>query len=98
MPSVYPKKLKIGDQIRVIAPSKSMHVVSPPNKITAINALESLGLHVTFGRHVDEYDVMRSSSINSRLTDLHEAFADDNVKAILTVLGGVQFKPASKLD
>lgn len=88
MQPIYPEKLKIGDQVRVIAPSKSMNAVSNTNKTIATKALENLGLHVTFGRHVGEHDLMRSSSIQSRLADLHEAFADKNVKAVLTSLGG----------
>lgn len=86
--SIVPPKLKSGDEIRVIAPSRSMGVISDENKAYAIDALEKLGLKVTFGKHVDECDIMYSSSVESRVSDLHEAFADPEVKAILTVLGG----------
>ena len=88
MKSIFPNKLKVGDEVRVIAPSRSMGIISSTNKALAIKALESLGLQVTFGQQVDEQDIMHSSSIESRLTDLHEAFADPNVKAILAVIGG----------
>jgi muramoyltetrapeptide carboxypeptidase LdcA involved in peptidoglycan recycling len=85
---MFPNKLKTGDEIRVVAPAKSMGVVSADNKAHAIKVLSSLGLKVTFGKHVDEIDVMQSSSIASRVSDIHDAFADPNVKGILTVLGG----------
>ncbi|MBA3814400.1 MAG: LD-carboxypeptidase [Alphaproteobacteria bacterium] len=85
---MFPSKLKSGDEIRVIALSKSMGLISSANKTLAVKALTDLGLQVTFGSHVDENDLMHSSSVKSRITDLHEAFADPNVKAILTVLGG----------
>lgn len=88
MNSIFPPKLKAGDTIRVIAPSQSMGIISEPNKALAVKALENLGLIVTFGTHVDECDLMHSSSVKSRLQDLHEAFADPSVKAILTVIGG----------
>lgn len=88
MAPLFPSKLKPGDAIRVIAPSRSMGIISSPNKAFAIRALEELGVRVTFGQHVDECDLMLSSSIQSRITDLHEAFADPKVKAILTVIGG----------
>lgn len=65
-----------------------MGIISSDNKALAIKALEELGLQVTFGQHVDEMDMMFSSSIESRLADLHAAFSDPNVKAILTVIGG----------
>ncbi len=47
-----------------------------------------LGLTLTFGKHVDERDEFGSSSIASRVRDLHDAFADPQVKGILTVIGG----------
>lgn len=88
MKPIFPNKLKPGDEVRVIAPSRSMGVVSNTNKTLAIKTLENLGLRLTFGQHVDEQDMMYSSSIPSRLSDLHEAFSDKSVKAILAVLGG----------
>ncbi|MBS0272543.1 MAG: LD-carboxypeptidase [Proteobacteria bacterium] len=88
MKPLFPSKLKEGDEIRVIAPSRSMGIISNTNKVLAIKALERLGLKVSFGRHVNEQDIMHSSSIESRLTDLHEAFSNPNVKAILAVIGG----------
>lgn len=88
MNSIFPPKLKAGDTIRVIAPSCSMGIISESNRTLAVQALKNLGLSVTFGKHVDECDIMRSSSVESRLQDLHDAFADPDVRAILTVIGG----------
>jgi muramoyltetrapeptide carboxypeptidase LdcA involved in peptidoglycan recycling len=48
----------------------------------------NLGLKVSFGKHVEEKNEFNSSSVESRIEDLHEAFADKNVKAIFTVIGG----------
>jgi muramoyltetrapeptide carboxypeptidase LdcA involved in peptidoglycan recycling len=47
-----------------------------------------LGLHLTYGDHVDERDAFDSSSVASRVEDLHRAFADPGVAAVLTVIGG----------
>lgn len=88
MKPIFPNKLKPGDEIRVVAPSRTIGVISPENKALAFKALESLGLQVTFGKHVDEHDLIHSSSVESRVKDLHEAFSDQNVKGILSVLGG----------
>lgn len=85
---IIPKKLVGGDQLRVIAPSRSLKIISEKNINHAVNAIEALGLKVTFGKNVNEVDMMSSSSIASRIEDLHEAFSDKNVKAILTVIGG----------
>lgn len=83
-----PKKLKAGDMIRVIAPSNSMAIDSNELISAAQKRVESLGLRVSFGRHVMERDAFESSSIESRLEDLHEAFADKDVNGIWCVEGG----------
>jgi muramoyltetrapeptide carboxypeptidase len=87
MPTI-PKKLKPGDVIRVIAPSSSMGIIAPDVRAIATKRLENLGLKVTFGAHVEEMDETRSSSIASRIADLHDAFADPKVKAVFVVIGG----------
>jgi len=83
-----PNKLKQGDEIRVIAPARSMKIINKETRDIANKRLEELGLKVTFGKHVEECDEFTSSSVEARLEDLHEAFSDKNVKAILTVIGG----------
>lgn len=88
MQKVYPDKLKAGDEVRVIAPSRSLAIVSPECQQIANQRLAGLGLKLSFGKNVSESDEFLSSSIRSRVDDLHEAFADKNVKAILTVIGG----------
>ena len=47
-----------------------------------------MGLKVTFSKNGEISDDFMSSSIEQRIADLHEAFADKNVKCILTVIGG----------
>lgn len=81
-------KLQPGDEIRIIAPSRSMGILSDEIKAIANKRLADLGFRITFGKHISEIDDFRSSSIESRTEDLHEAFADKNVKGILTVIGG----------
>lgn len=83
-----PDKLKQGDEVRVIAPSRSLKILSDEGVSLAIQRLEALGLKVTFGKHVETCDLQHSSPIAERVSDLHEAFADQKVKGILTVIGG----------
>jgi muramoyltetrapeptide carboxypeptidase LdcA involved in peptidoglycan recycling len=85
---IFPEKLHPRDEIRVIAPSMSLSIVSKENIRSAIKVLENLGFKITFGKHVYDCDKFYSSSIDSRIQDLHAAFADPNVKAILPVIGG----------
>ncbi len=89
MKKIYPLKLKKGDEVRVIAPAKSFKLSFDENKKTlAINSLEAMGLKVSFGKYVSEVNEFESTTIEHRLEDLHDAFEDKNVKAILTVSGG----------
>ena len=88
MKKIYPEKLKAGDEVRVIAPSCSMAIISEASRKIANSRLTELGLKVTYGKNVEESDEFNSSSIKSRVADLHKAFQDKNVKAVLTVIGG----------
>ena len=84
-----PAKLKKGDEVRVIAPSRSMVILREDCKKIATERLEALGLKVTFGKYVMEADSdYLCTSVEHRVEDLNEAFKDKNVKAILTVIGG----------
>jgi len=85
---IIPPKLKIGDEIRIVAPARSLKILSVETVQIATQKLESLGFKVTFGKNVANSDSNFSSSIEDRVSDLHEAFLDKNVKAILTVIGG----------
>ena len=86
---MYPKRLKKGDEIRVIAPSRSMTRLNEETIRLATKRLENLGLKVTFGKNVmKSQDIYECATIKERIEDLHVAFLDKNVKAILTVVGG----------
>ncbi len=84
-----PSKLKKGDEVRIIAPSRSMVILKEDCIKLATERLEELGLKVTFGKYVMEADSdYICTSAEHRVEDLNEAFRDKNVKAILTVIGG----------
>ncbi len=85
---IIPKKLTKGSNIRVIALSRSMGLLSQEIKDIATKRLTDFGFNLSFGKHVDEKDEFMSSSVQSRIEDLHEAFADPNIDGILTVIGG----------
>ncbi|MDO8658127.1 MAG: LD-carboxypeptidase [Candidatus Levybacteria bacterium] len=83
-----PDKLQKGDTVRVVAPSWSLSLIDKDRRELANKKLEKIGLVVTFGEHVEETDIFNSSSVDSRVEDVHQAFLDPQVKAILTVIGG----------
>ena len=85
----YPPKLVRGDTVRVIAPARSRTMVNEHDHSALIEQrFARLGLRLTFGEHVDDDDDFRSAPVAARVADLHAAFADPDVAAILTVIGG----------
>ncbi len=88
MKRIISPKLHSGDTVRVIAPSRSLSIIGKESREIAKSRFDELGLTLTFGKHVEETDSFASSSIQSRIEDLHAAFQDTNVKAIFTVIGG----------
>jgi len=85
---IIPNKLQSGDEIRIIAPARSASLLSDENINLAKASLEKQGFKVSFSKNCSEKDIFMSSSIQSRVEDLHDAFKDPNVKAIFTVIGG----------
>jgi muramoyltetrapeptide carboxypeptidase LdcA involved in peptidoglycan recycling len=88
MKKIYPSKLEKGDTIAVVAPSRSMVIISEKTRQIANKRFEELGLKLVFGEHVEENDEFNSSSVESRVEDLHWAFSDRTVKGVITVIGG----------
>ncbi|MCY9190543.1 S66 peptidase family protein [Bacillus mojavensis] len=85
---MFAPKLKPGDEIRIVSPATSMSILTNEAKLHAKTTLEQLGFRVTIAEHAEELNEFQSSSIESRVSDLHSAFFDPDVKAILTTLGG----------
>lgn len=88
MNKIFPDKLKEGDEIRVICPSRSLAIISEETRKIANERFLELGLKLSFGKHVEDVDEFGSSSVASRIEDLHDGFSDSNVSGILTVVGG----------
>ncbi len=83
---ITPPKLKLWDEIRVIALARSLSLVWEKNTKLAVEQFEKEWYKISFWKHVWEIDEFNSSSIESRIEDLHDAFKDPNVKAIFTVI------------
>ncbi len=85
---IYPEKLEPGMEVRIVAPARSLSIMSLQNRRIADGRFADLGLRLSFGKHVEEVDDFSSSSIESRIEDLHDAFSNKNVRAVITVIGG----------
>jgi len=81
-------KLKHGDEVRVIAPSRNLTEVRQDVHHHAVDFWAKEGFRLTFSKNCREVGKFHSSSITSRVEDIHEAFLDDRVKLVITCLGG----------
>src|SRR3974390_563313 len=90
-----PPKLTAGAVVRVLGLSRTLGGAVQQAGFTeqdvafACGRLGSMGLGGSFGRHVRECDDHLTTSPARRLADLHEAIADESVRAILAVTGGM---------
>ena len=71
MKPVFPKKLKAGDEIRVIAPATSLNVVSEAVRDLALRNFKALGFEISFSANSEVIDLFNSSSIQARVDDIH---------------------------
>jgi muramoyltetrapeptide carboxypeptidase LdcA involved in peptidoglycan recycling len=83
-----PPKLRKGGNIRIIAPARSLAIISKESREIAVQKLQGMGLSTTYTEHAEEKDEFISSSIASRVADIHAAFSDKGVNGMLTVIGG----------
>lgn len=81
-------KLKLGDEVRVIAPSRNLTEVWQDVHHHAVDFWNKEGFHLTFSKNSRKVGKFHSSSIASRVEDIHKAFSDPNVKMVITCLGG----------
>lgn len=90
MEKIIPNKLEENDEIRVIAPSRSMTILGDSTITPAKERLTKMGYKVTISKNA--YNEINSDykcgTIIDRVEDIHDAFKDSNVKAILTAIGG----------
>lgn len=83
---IKPKKLKIGDTIGIIAPSRPIDEkeISPCIKI-----LEAKGFQVKLGKNLYKKSYYSADSAKERASDLNAMFKDEKVKAIMCATGGI---------
>jgi muramoyltetrapeptide carboxypeptidase len=82
---IKPKKLELGDTIGIIATSGEVDI----EKIhTAQKYFEKKGYKVKLGANIQKSDRYLAGSDSERLKDFHNAFLDDDIKAIICARGG----------
>ncbi len=83
-----PDKLKLGDEVRIVAPARSASDISKVTLRRAQSTLESVGLRVTFSDNAFSQNQRGYPTDEEKVKDLEEAFTDSNVKCILAAIGG----------
>jgi muramoyltetrapeptide carboxypeptidase len=83
---VKPKALRPGDTIGIITPST--YVADPDRLELARKTIEYFGLKPKFGKNVGKRAGYLGGSIDERVADLHEMFADPAVDGVFAIRGG----------
>ncbi len=88
---IIPPKLKAGDDVRIITPSCTLPSIDWMNDEFLDRTkkyFSDLGLTVSEGTYIRELNEFGSTTIEHRIADLHDAFRDPSVKALITIRGG----------
>lgn len=90
MKTIKPPKLQQGDTIAIISPSQSILLEEEQTQgfEKGIKKLESWGYKVTISNHSKGKYYYSAGTPKERVDDLHQAFLDPAVKAIIMSIGG----------
>ena len=88
MTTVVPPALRKGDTIAIVAPSARINHIFPLRIERARAFLESQGFKI---REIYSKEIPSSfrEQVRARVDELHEAFGDKNVRAIICAIGGL---------
>lgn len=86
MMSIFPQKLRKDDTIALISPAGAIYETEAVE--VAVESLEALGLKVKKGKNLAKKYGYLAGTDAERIEDLHESFADKDVKAIIAMRGG----------
>lgn len=89
MHSIHPHRLQPGDTIGIVSPSGPVAAFCPRRLKRGVEELEKHGFRVKLGKHVSERKKYVAGTIEQRLEDLHAMFADKEVKAVVSTIGGL---------
>jgi len=90
MQKIIPQKLKKGDKVMIVAPSRGLKLINEETRKIALERFRQMDLEVIFAPNTtDEYfDEVGSAPAKIRTADIMTAFKDNSVKAVFTVIGG----------
>ncbi|MFX4302708.1 S66 family peptidase [Alicyclobacillus tolerans] len=88
MQIVKPSKLSFGDTVGIVSPASGVAAFCPKRLRRGVNCLENMGFNVLLGEHCAKHTGHTAGTIDERLSDLHSMYRNNDVKAIITAIGG----------
>ena len=85
---IIPEKIRKGDAVGFISPSAGLAPLAMHRIKKAREAIESLGYRVKLAENSLKNKGYVSTTIEDRVSDIHEMFADPEVKMIMCTIGG----------
>ncbi|HET8546817.1 MAG TPA: LD-carboxypeptidase [Bryobacteraceae bacterium] len=85
-PLIKPRALKEGDTVGLVTPAT--YVADPDRIALAERTLKYFGLRARFGRNVRRLSGYLGGSVSERVADLHDLFADPEIRGIFCIRGG----------
>lgn len=88
MKIIKPKKLQKGDVVAIVSPSGGVPQELRSQFDHGLDFLKDLGLEARIMKHALGSYYYSSGTVEERLDDIHEAFGDTRVKAVIMSIGG----------
>jgi len=84
-----PKALKLGELVSIISPSAPTSFYCPKRFLRGIKMLERMGYKVKVEKNARKCLNHTAGGVDDRISDIHSAFGDKDVKAIICTIGGM---------
>jgi muramoyltetrapeptide carboxypeptidase len=85
---IRPERLRPGDRVTLVSPSSPVASLVPRRLARALANLEAMGYRPALARHATARRGHTAGTVAERLEDLHQAFADPEVRMVLCTIGG----------
>lgn len=84
-----PETLKPGEVVSIVSPSAPTSFYCPKRFLRGIKMLESMGYKVKIEENARKVFNHTAGTVEDRVSDIHSAFRDKKVKAIICTIGGM---------
>jgi muramoyltetrapeptide carboxypeptidase LdcA involved in peptidoglycan recycling len=87
--SIFPPALRRGDTVALLSPSSRLNDIFLLRISRAVSALEKVGFKVKIIFTPISASASHTHQIRHRVQELHSAFTDPEIKAIIATIGGL---------